>query len=69
MQLRKRYPRIKAQDVLLCYLHLLDLDEKQMAALLNLTYSAVKKKIVRLQVYFEIDENLANFMKKQAGLR
>ncbi len=68
-QLRKRYPRIKAQDVLLCYLHLLDLDEKQMAALLNLTYSAVKKKIVRLQVYLEIDENLANFMKKQAGLR
>ncbi len=68
-RLRERYPRIKAQDVLLCYLYLLDLDEKQMAALLNLTYGAVKKKTVRLQEYLKTDENLADFMKKQAGLR
>ena len=68
-RLRERYSRIKAQDLLLCYLHLLDLDEKQMAALLNLTYSAVKKKTVRLQGHFKTDEKLADFMKKMAGIR
>ena len=68
-QLRERYPRIKSQDLLLCYLHLLDLEEKQMAALLNLTYGAVKKKTARLQEYLKTDENLTDFMKRQAGLR
>ena len=68
-RLRERYPRMKAQDMLLCYLHLLDLEEKQMAALLNLTYGTVKKKTVRLQEYLKTDENLADFMKKSAGLQ
>ncbi len=68
-QLRERYPRIKSQDLLLCYLLLLDLEEKQMAALLNLTYGAVKKKTARLQEYLKTDENLTDFMKRQAGLR
>ena len=68
-QLRERYPRIKSQDLLLCYLHLLNLEEKQMAALLNLTYGAVKKKTARLQEYLKTDENLTDFMKRQAGLR
>ena len=67
--LRRRYPRIKAQDILMCYLLLLDLEEKQIAALLNLTYSAVKKKIVRLQEYLKIDEKLADFIKKTSGLQ
>ena len=57
-------PSLKQNDLLLCYLLLLGLNEKQVAILRNRSYSAIKKQIEKVKLSLRIDKDLSDFIIK-----
>jgi hypothetical protein len=66
-KLLRYYKDMKQEDFLLCYLYLLDLNEKQIAVLRQCSYSAIKKQAERLGKRMGIESKLAEFVKKIAA--
>ena len=62
-ELLKCYQDMKPDDFLLCYLYLLNLNEKQIAVLRQCGYSAIKKQSERLMKRMEINIKLEEFVK------
>ena len=60
--LLSKCPDLNHNDLLLCYLLLLGLNEKQIAVLRNRTYSAIKKQIVKIERQLSIKINLSDFI-------
>ena len=62
IMMRSRCAGLKQSDLTLCHLHLLGLNEGEIGALRNRTYSAIKKKNESLQERLGIEENLAVYV-------
>ena len=62
--LLSKYPKLGKDDLLLCYLYLLGMDERQIAALMCKSYSAIKKRSSALKGFLALDENLSNYILK-----
>ena len=62
--LMSMYPRMNKEDLLLCQLYLLGLDERQIAVLRCKTYSAIKKHASKLKGLLRIEESLSDFVMK-----
>ena len=56
-----RYPSLKHSDLVQCHLHLLGMNEREIAALISRTYSGIKKKEVSLKEKFGV-KNVAKFV-------
>ena len=59
-------PNLKNGYLELCYLHLLGLNESEIAALKNVSYSAIRKQNESLQEKFKVDENISAYILKVA---
>ena len=55
-------PRLGRDDLLLCHLYLLGMDERQIGALMCKTYSAIKKRVVVLKRFFALDGRLSDYI-------
>lgn len=62
--LLSKYPKMSHEDLQLCQLYLLGLDERQIAVLQCKTYSAIKKRAKVLKDYLGINESLSAFILK-----
>lgn len=62
--LLQRSPKLKSNDLLLCYLLSLGLNEKQIAILRNRTYSAIKKQIYKIERLLKINIPLSKYVIK-----
>ena len=63
-----KYPNIKQEDLLLCYLYLLGLENKQIAVLRNYSYSSIRKQALRLQKSLKTSMKLSDYIRKNAYL-
>ena len=59
-------PNLKNGYLELCYLYLLGLNESEIAALKNVSYSAIRKQNESLQEKFRVDENISVYILKVA---
>ncbi len=59
-------PGLKHGDLELCHLHLLGINESEIAVLKNVTYSAIKKQNESLQEKFGVEESLSAYILKVA---
>ena len=59
-------PNLKNGYLELCYLYLLGLNESEIAALKNVSYSAIRKQNESLQEKFGVDENISAYILKVA---
>lgn len=57
-----KYPKMSHEDLQLCQLFLLGLDERQIAVIQCKTYSAIKKRVVFLEKMMEINESLSSYI-------
>lgn len=62
-ELLRRYQDMKPDDFLLCYLYLLNLNEKQIAVIRKCGYSAIKKQSERLMKRMGINIKIEEFVK------
>ena len=62
--LLSKNPKLSKDDLLLCYLYLLGMDERQIAALMCKTYSAIKKRSTALKVSLALEESLSDYILK-----
>ncbi len=60
--LLSKNPKLGTDDLLLCYLYLLGLDERQIAALMCKTYSAIKKRAKALRDSMTLEEPLSDYI-------
>ena len=59
-------PGLKHGDLALCHLHLLGINESEIAVLKNVSYSAIKKQNESLQEKFGVEESLSAYILKVA---
>jgi tetratricopeptide (TPR) repeat protein len=59
-------PNLKHGYLALCHLHLLGLSESEIAALKNVSYSAIRKQNESLQEKFGVDENISAYVLRVA---
>ena len=59
-----KYPKIRKDDLQICHLYLLGLDERQIAVLKCKTYSAIKKRANTLASLLKIEGSLQDFLLK-----
>ena len=59
-------PSLKHGYLALCHLHLLGLSESEIAALKNVSYSAIRKQNESLQEKFGVDENISAYVLRVA---
>ena len=59
-----KYPKMGNDDLQLCQLYLMGLDERQIAVLQNKSYSAIKKRVNNLKDLLGLDENLQSYLLK-----
>ena len=59
-----KYPKLSNDDLQLCQLYLMGLDERQIAVLQNKSYSAIKKRANTLKDLLGLDENLQAYLLK-----
>ena len=59
-----KYPKLSNDDLQLCQLYLMGLDERQIAVLQNKSYSAIKKRANTLKDLMGLDENLQTYLLK-----
>ena len=64
--MRSRCAGLKQSDLTLCHLHLLGLNEGEIGALRDRTYSAIKKKNESLQERLGIEENISAYVLRLA---
>ena len=64
--LLSRCPSLKQSDLTLCHLHLLGLNEGEIGALKDRTYSAIKKQNENLQEKMGVEESLSAYVLKVA---
>ena len=60
--LLSRYPDLKYGHLALCHLHLLGINESEIAVLKNVSYSAIKKQNESLQEKLELKEGVAGYV-------
>ena len=65
-ELLSRCPSLKQGLLSLCHLHLLGLNESEIAALKNLSYSAIKKQNESLQEKLGVEESVAKYVMRVA---
>ena len=65
-ELLSQCPSLKQGLLSLCHLHLLGLNESEIAALKNLSYSAIKKQNESLQEKLGVDEDIASYILRAA---
>ena len=65
-ELLSRCPSLKQGLLSLCHLHLLGLNESEIAALKNLSYSAIKKQNDSLQEKLGVEESVAKYVMRVA---
>ena len=65
-ELLSQCPSLKTGLLSLCHLHLLGLNESEIAALKNLSYSAIKKQNENLQEKLGVDESVAKYVMRIA---
>lgn len=65
--LTSKFPKMSDNDLLLCHLLLLGLNEKQVSVLMCKSYSTVKKHINKLEKALKIRKKLADFILKTSG--
>lgn len=65
-KLLSRYPAIKSEELLQCYLYLLGLKDKQIAILRQCNYSTVFRQSKKLQNNLRADAPLPDFVRKLA---
>ena len=65
-ELLSQCPSLKQGLLSLCHLHLLGLNESEIAALKNLSYSAIKKQNENLQEKLGVDESVAKYVMRLA---
>ncbi|MBR4468893.1 MAG: hypothetical protein IKS53_05600 [Bacteroidales bacterium] len=65
-ELLSQCPSLKSGLLSLCHLHLLGLNESEIAALKNLSYSAIKKQNESLQEKLGVEENVAKYVMRMA---
>ena len=65
-ELLSQCPSLKQGFLSLCHLHLLGLNESEIAALKNLSYSAIKKQNESLQEKLRVDEDMASYILRVA---
>ena len=65
--LRSQNPKMSDNDLLLCHLLLLGLNEKQVSVLMCKSYSTIKKHINKLEKALKIRKKLADYILKTTG--
>ena len=65
--LLSKNPKMSKEDMLLCYLYLLGLDERQISVLLCKSYSTIKKRAKILEERLGIEDDLPSFILELAG--
>ena len=65
-ELLSQCPSLKQGFLSLCHLHLLGLNESEIAALKNLSYSAIKKQNESLQEKLGVDDDMASYILRVA---
>ena len=65
-ELLSQCPSLKQGLLSLCHLHLLGLNESEIAALKNLSYSAIKKQNESLQEKLGVNEDMASYILRVA---
>ena len=61
--LADKYPKMDENEINLCYLYLLNLNDIQISALLNLGYSSLKKRVSKLKKAFETEKELSGYIR------
>ena len=64
-----KYPKLSKNDLQLCQLYLMGLDERQIAVLQNKSYSAIKKRANTLKDLMGLDESLPVFLLKSSSFQ
>ena len=64
-----KYPKMCNDDLQICQLYLMGLDERQIAVLQNKSYSAIKKRANSLKNLLGLDENLQSYILKFSSFR
>ena len=64
-----KYPKLSNDDLQLCQLYLMGLDERQIAVLQNKSYSAIKKRANTLKGLLGLDENLSAYLLKSSSFQ
>ena len=64
-----KYPKLSNDDLQLCQLYLMGLDERQIAVLQNKSYSAIKKRANTLKGLLGLDENLPAYLLKSSSFQ
>lgn len=59
-----KYPKMSKDDLQLCQLYLLGLDERQIAVIQCKSYSAIKKRANTLKELLGINESLSSYILK-----
>ena len=60
--LLSKNPRMCKKDWLLCQLYLLGLNERQIAVLLCVSYSTIKKRAAKMKDMLDLDESLSDYI-------
>jgi len=60
--LADKYPKMDENEINLCYLYLLNLNNIQISALLNLGYSSLKKRVSKLKKAFKTEKELLRYI-------
>ena len=63
------YPSIAQEDLLLCYLYLLGMENKQIAVVRQREYSTVRKQAGELKMRLGIDESVRDYVLNVAGVK
>ena len=64
-----KYPKMSSDDLRLCQLYLMGLDERQIAVLQNKSYSAIKKRANSLKNLLGLDESLQTYLLKSSSFQ